>query len=217
MRRYSLYPFLWIILFACTTRSRQTKNVQQDTAAKNHFSNIIQVAQYGDSVRLEIEKTDTGIIKHYIDLKGLVDDNFDNSYNVVCKYKTINNDTSITSGCFFKEGDYQLNFDQKQLVAYCDSIIQHLAPGEYNNEVIKPPYEKLKKYALHKSTSYALNYIPELIINLPGKIVNTKTKELPQAILIEFYKTEFSAGKNFYLISDRGDTLNWIHHLDYIN
>jgi len=48
--------------------------------------NVIQVQQFGDTMRLEVEKEGLRLIKHYIDLKGTKDDGFDNSFNVVCDY-----------------------------------------------------------------------------------------------------------------------------------
>ena len=56
----------------------------------------------------------------------------------------------------------------------------------------------------------------ELIFNIHSKIEDFKTKENPKSILVEFYKTEFSAGKNFYIINTKGDTVIWFHHMYYI-
>lgn len=206
------------IFFACTTKStKQIKNDTKNLTNNNHFPNVIKVEQYGDTVRLEVEKQGSTLIKHYIDLKGLTDDNFDDSYNVVCNYETITNDTGIHSNCFFIAGDYKLFFNEQQIILYCDSVIQHLKPNEWNNDVIKPPYEELKKYALHKSNSYSSDKMQELILNINSKIVNLITKETPKSILVEFYRNEFSAGKNFYVITNKSDTVNWFHQMDYIN
>lgn len=185
--------------------------------SKNHFQNVIKVEQYGDSVRLEVEKSGPTLIKHYIDLKGTKDDGFDNSYNVTCNYETIKNDTTINSNCFFVEGNYKLYFNQQQIIQYCDSIIQHLKSNDWDRDVVKPPYQELKKYALRKSNSYPLDKMQELVFNMNCRIVDVKTKEVPKLILVEFYKTEFSAGKNFYIINSKGDTTDWFHHMDYIH
>jgi len=218
MRKYFLIFFLLTIFFACTTKStKQVKSNNQILTSKNHFSNIIKVEQYGDSARLEIEKQGDTLIKHYIDLKGLTDDNFNNSYNVVCNYETIKNNTSVNSDCFFVEGDFKLYFNKDEIISYCDSIIQHLKSNDWDNDVIKPPYEELKKFALHKNSTYSIDKMQELILNLNSKIVNQKTKEIPKSILVEFYKTEFSAGKNFYVITNKSDTVEWFHQMNYIN
>lgn len=136
---------------------------------------------------------------------------------MTCNYETIKNDTTINSNCFFIEGDYKIYFNQQQILQYCDSIIQHLKNNDWDRDVIKPPYEELKKYAIHKSTSYPLDKMQELVFNMNSKILDSKSKEVPKSILVEFYKTEFSAGKNFYIITNKGDTTEWFHQMDYIN
>ncbi len=130
---------LLLLLPACNGVSDNDKSVaKKDT---NRFSNIIQVKQWGDTTRLEIEKRGDTLIKHYIDLKGTKGDNFDDSYNVVCTYENRNIDSTVI---------------------------------------------------------------------IDNKKVKIKT------ILTENYQTEFSKGKNFFFISQSGDTLFDRHWLEYI-
>ena len=46
-----------------------------------------EVKYQGDSLRIEIEKRGNMLIKHYIDLNGTKDDNFDGSFTVTSYYK----------------------------------------------------------------------------------------------------------------------------------
>src|SRR5258708_4220826 len=127
MRNYIIYVLLLAVLFAGTAKSKKTaKSKAPAVSGKNHFPNVIKVEQFGDSVRLEVEKQGNTLIKHYIDLKGLADDNFDDSYNVVCNYETIKNDTNIHSNFSFVEGDFKLYFNRGEVISYCDSVIRHL-------------------------------------------------------------------------------------------
>lgn len=216
-RRLYFIMTLFLGLAACDDSTQKAESTS-NTKNRNHFSNIIQVQQFGDTVRIEIEKRGDTIIKHYIDLKGLADDNFDNSYNTVCTYILKPNDTTINSTFCITVNDYWLYFDQRKVNSYCDSIIKTLT-SDYDRENIRPYYENLKKRALNKNKTNIiyLNSESELIENFNCKIVNQKTKEKPKSILIEFYKTEFSGGKNYYLISTKGDTLGLFHKMDYIN
>ena len=89
-------PFICstIFLLACTNKTHKAKS-EITNGTKNHFPNIIQVKQFGDTMRLEVEKQGNGIIKHYIDLKGTQGDNFDDSYNVECYYERRDIDSTV--------------------------------------------------------------------------------------------------------------------------
>ncbi len=130
-----------LLLSACNDVSDSSSKTLpiKDT---NHFPNIIQVKQLGDTTRIEIEKKGDTLIKHYIDLKGTKDDNFDDSYNVICTYERRNIDSTV--------------------------------------------------------------------------IIDKKKVQI-KATLTENYKTEFSKGKNFFFITQLGDTLFDRHWLEYIN
>ena len=53
--------------------------------------------------------------------------------------------------------------------------------------------------------------------NIDSTVVIDKKKLKIQARLIENYQTEFSKGKNFYYITQIGDTIFDRHVLEYIN
>lgn len=59
--------------------------------------NIIQVKEFGDTMRLEVEKKGDTLIKHYIDLryKKKQGDKFDNSYTEICTYQNESIDTTV--------------------------------------------------------------------------------------------------------------------------
>ncbi|CAN5356920.1 hypothetical protein BH09BAC5_BH09BAC5_26590 [soil metagenome] len=212
--------FVLAIIFelsTCGSSAKMPVEAKKTVESKtNIYSNIIQVKQYGDSIRIEVERRGDTLIKHYIDLKGTDDDNFDNSFNAVCTYKKIKNDTTIKSSFYITEGDYQIYFYSTDVISYCDSIIKQMSTS-YDNDVTKPYYENLKKRALKKTDILYLNQESELIQNFKCYFINTKTKEKPKSILIEFYRTEFSGGKYYYIINQKGDTINLFHQLDFIN
>jgi hypothetical protein len=184
--------------------------------------NIIQVQQFGDSVRLEVEKKGDTIIKHYIDLKGLAGDNFDDSYNSVCTYKEVLNDSTINPTAYIITGGFKFYFDRKSVLTYCDSIIKGLKTG-FDPEVTKSQYDGLKKYIreekLEKGNiiTFSPGYDAELLRNFKTKIVSYKPSQKAKSLLIEFYKTEFSGGQNFYVITNKNDTIPIFQNMDYIN
>ena len=83
--------FFFVFLSFITYCSPPSEKLESE----NHFSHVFKVQQFGDTVRIEIEKRGDTIIKHYIDLKGGSDDNFDNSYTAKIIYETKLADTII--------------------------------------------------------------------------------------------------------------------------
>jgi hypothetical protein len=181
-----------------------------------YFSNVVKTMQIGDSVRIEIEQRGDTLIKHYIDLKGTSDDNFDNSFTTTCVYKKFKNDTGINSAFYLTKNGYRLYFDSKKIASYCDSMISTLT-SDYDKDVNKPRYESLKRRVLMKTDTIGINDESELILNFTCKIIDEKTNEKPKSILVEFYRTEFSGGKNFFILTNKNDTVELFHHMDFIN
>ena len=209
IRQFYFLLILFWGLVACDDSTSTTKD-------KNHFSNIIEVQQFGDSVRLEIEKRGDTFIKHYIDLKGLADDNFDNSYNIMCTYIEKLNDTTLNSTFYLTRNNYRIYFDQKKITSYCDSIIRTLT-SDFDRKNTKPYYENLKELVSNKNkTDSYFNVESKLIEKFNCKIVHQKTGEKPKSLLIEYYRTEFSGGKKYYLITNKRDTLRLLDEMDYI-
>lgn len=208
-------------LAACGDSTQQSE-LSSESHKGNHFPNVVEVKQFGDTLRLEIEKRGDTLIKHYIDLKstdlkGMYADEFDGSYNAACTYQEVKNDASVNSNFYVTEGDYQLYFSQKKVAAYCDSVIKGLTSTGYKGLIEKPYYENLKRRALNKTDTFYSNQTVELLQNFDCKIVNQKTKDKPKLVLIELYRTEFSGGKNLYIITGNGDTVKLFHQQDYIN
>lgn len=224
--RQTLFNLLIITAVGCGESTPESKKTNQEQTA-NHFPNIIQVEQFGDSIRIEVEQRSDTIIKHYIDLKGTEGDHFDDSYNSICTYQKRLNDTMISSVHCFEVGDYRFYMDRKKVVAYCDSILKGLtsdvdlsAREHYTDlkKYLKPCQSHNMKQGNSKDTiSLFIGSDSELLLNFNAKIEHIKTGKRPKLLLIEHYRTEFSRGKSFYIIKNNGDTVNLLHHTDFMN
>ena len=88
MRPLQLYIafLLLVFLIAC---GNSTKNDSTNKLPKGSVNPPItrEVKYQGDSLRIGIEKRGNMLIKHYIDLNGTKDDNFDGSFTVTSYYK----------------------------------------------------------------------------------------------------------------------------------
>jgi len=206
---------LLTFLLGCNQTKKQNQNnktiVTSDTTKNEDDSLILTVEKHGDTV-----------YKHFIDPDSTKGDKFDDSYHVKSIYKTIPNNVNLTSNLFFIEDDYKVFFNPEEVINYCDKSISMIKKGE-NLDYNEKSFEALRQFAAsclagqEKANPFDYDWLPALLINCKFSIINTKTYEKPKAVLVEYYRTEFSGGKNFYLVTQKGDTLNFVHDMDYIN
>jgi hypothetical protein len=204
-----------IVLLACNQTEKHDQNAKTvnktDTTYKQEDSWTLTIEKHGDTV-----------YKHFVDPDSTNGDNFDDSYDVKSIYKTVSNDTTLKSNLFFIEGDYSVFLNANEVIAYCDNAIRQIRQGQ-NLRYDEKSFLDLKQFAeaslfgQNKSNPFDYDWLPALLLNCKVFIINTKTKQRPKALLIEYYRTEFSGGKNFYLITPKGDTLSFIHDMDWIS
>ena len=214
MRQFSTIILL-TFLFACNQTPKQKSNTKTSANADTTL-------QVDDSLKLVIEKHGDTVYKHFIDPDSTKGDNFDDSYNVKSVYKTVLNDTTIKSNLFFSQADYKVFLNPKDVINFCDKSIKQIKEGK-SLDYDEKSFNELKIFAQsyltrqNKSNPFDYDWLPALLLNCKFAIVNTKTKEKPKAVIIEYYRTEFSGGKNFYLLTPKGDTLSFIHDMDWIS
>jgi hypothetical protein len=218
--------FLAVFILAIVSCSHGNNDSKSGSKIEsvNHFENVIHVEQFGDSMQLEVEKRGDTLIKHYMDLKGKTDDNFDDTYNVTCTYLGKANDTTLRSNFYLEENGYRFYLDAGKYLAYYDSLISKMRKG-YNIESMIKYYEDKKgdvEYVKHlKQNEITLNppgiSEPEILIKLTSKIVEIRTNEKPKSLLIEFYETEYTGGKTLYIISTKNDTIKFFSRTDWIS
>ena len=214
-----ILTFTILLLLSCNHGKKSSLHSNlPDSLPSSAIKNIIEVKQYGDSIRVEVEKKGDTLIKHYKDLKGLSDDNFDDSYDAECVYRTIPNSHELYCDFNLKESDYLICFSKKQIVQYCDSMILACEKSdEIQANLSTKVYKEYKEITLKKTNKINFFMLPDLLVNVDFKIINTKTKEMPDAILVEYYKTSFSGGKIFSVITSKNDTIPFIHSNEYMN
>jgi hypothetical protein len=213
--RLFLTIFFLTFLLACNQIKKQDRNnkatIKSGTAKEEDDSLTLTIEGHGDTV-----------YKHYVDPDSTKGDNFDDSYNVKSIYKTIPNDFSLTSNLFFVKNGYKVFLNPQEVINYCDKSISRIKKGE-NLDYDEKSFEALKQYVQtslsgqNNANPFDYDWLPALLINCKFSIINIKTKEKPKAVLVEYYRTEFSGGKNFYLLTPKDDTLNFIHDMDWIS
>ncbi len=214
MRQFSII-FILTFLFACNQPTKQKADTKSST-------NSDTTLQTDDSLNLVIEKHGDTVYKHFIDPDSTKGDNFDDSYNVKSVYKTVLNDTTIKSNLFFSQANYKVFLNPEDIIFFCDKSIKQIREGK-SLDYDEKDFNDLKGFAQsyltrqNKVNPFDFDWLPALLLNCKVFIINAKTMEKPKALIIEYYRTEFSGGKNFYLLTPKGDTLNFIHHMDWIS
>lgn len=212
--RLLLTVSILLVLFAC----ERTKHRGQNHSSANGSDK----ATMDEDLKLTIERHGDTIYKHYVDPDSTEGDDFDDSYNVVSTFKTIPNDLSFTSDFCLVENDYQVFLNAQEVIDYCDQSINRANNGQVL-EYADDSYETLKQFAQSSLSaqqppnSVDENWLPMLLLNCRFSIINTKTHQKPKAVLIEYYETEFSGGKYFYLVTPKGDTSTFIHAPGWIS
>jgi hypothetical protein len=106
-------------------------------------------------------------------------------------------------------------------MTYCDSILKTLS-SDHEQQAINE-YQELRWGITHDS-ELTVNVIRRVVGNsvylltmFDIRIVDQSTGEDARSLVIEYFKTEFSAGKNLYVIKSKGDSVRLSSILDYIN
>ncbi|MEQ1798079.1 MAG: hypothetical protein ABL872_09010 [Lacibacter sp.] len=115
---------------------------------------------------------------------------------------------------------YKIYFDPKQVIIFCDSLIELLNKKNLDSEENYKinSFQKLRKKAI-VSFKYAVkfdeNYLLDLLPNCQSNFWDTKTQTPPTALLKKTYKTMCTVkGIDFDLITAKGDTVKLINNLE---
>ncbi len=203
---YSTLTFLLII--GCITKSKTTINqglVKSDTMIKS------KTEVFGDSLKIIYEYSGDTIIQKRIDLKGVSVDGFNNSYTVRsvwstrtatelnCDKKlTFNNDSIAFSFCI----DDAIKYMEIKLNKSSNNSSQIDAYNKIKLNLIKIKNGDKKDFSL-LSYRLSLHFLKDIDFSIIDNKTNTKVKE----VRIENYETNFSGGKNYYLINKNNDII----------
>jgi len=203
--------FILIAFGGVRSPHKDTISVLPATLQKANSPNVSEVKLLGDSVRLEIEKNGNVYVRHYIDLKGGKNNGFDNSYTVTSIYSNILNDINLRCNYHVTLGDYWIYFDKQGIIRVCDSILKSNAKDSE-----KKYYKSIKLCIAQGARMNYFGWEVSVIQQFKHKIVNRKTGEIQKILLVESYTTEFSGGKNFYVVSQNDDTTALFHLNEYM-
>lgn len=185
-------------------------------------SSLIRTQYYGDSLKVETEVKRDVTIKRYTDLYGTSDDGFNNSYEVYLTYQEKLNKTEIFSDFSMSLGDYTFKFDRSQAIDFSNKKISELTEANEIPPIIEK-YEQLKSIAQEEEEINTFpppeqeDWLVDLLTYGEYSITHTSSQKEPKSVLVEFYRTSFSGGREFSVITEKGDTVWLLHYNDWMN
>lgn len=216
---YTTLLLFFVLLVSCTNNKQPSlAEADRQEADTNHFKNVDKVEVYGDSLRIEYEFRGDTIVEHRIDLKGIHDDGFDNTFTAVRTTKNRESSRLECSEAFnLWFGEVSFQFCKEEARSYYDSLARYGNQRDSQNarEVLK----NLEGVFTPRDQGIVeINFfLPLMLIqHLRFKAMDSISSKEVARIAIESYETEFSGGKNYYVIDGGGDTMYMFHQNEYM-
>ncbi len=166
---------------------------------ENYFDNVSKVEVFGDSLRIEIECHGDSIIKHYIDLKGISEDGFDNSFDV-----TIIREEKITP-IFDCKDDFKFSFREFD-IRFCQEELKQVMEGaNWTKKIVDSigVNSKIDSLVGINNNFILIGYIDQI----DYQIIQREENDTIKLVLKGNYKTEFSGGIQYEIINSHKDTI----------
>lgn len=183
----------------------------------------VQSKTYGDTLKVEYQYHGDTVIQNRVDLKGVIDDNFDNSFTVISIWST--KQTSQLS-CDEKLQltldyvDYQFCFQD-----VLDQLDKDIVKAKVKNDLIdvdglKEIKTDLTNYRNGQEIDlefFGNSYLFDLVREINSQLYDNKNKTKIDKINIEDYQTNFSKGKNYYFFNQSNDTIAVYNRLEWMS
>ena len=166
----------------------------------NYFTNVCKVEIFGDSLRIETECYGDSIIKHYIDLKGISDDGFDNSFNATILRE------QKTTPLFECKHDFKFSFREFDIRFCKEELKQRMSSRKWTKPIADSIgiSSKMDSLVGINNDFILISYIDE--INY--QIIERESRDTIKLVLKGNYTTEFSGGIQYEIINSNKDTID---------
>jgi hypothetical protein len=208
MKNYFLI-LLILIIISCQSKTKSEKTVETVLPEKK---NRTETKVFGDSLKIVYEYKGDTVIQKRIDLKGTSDDNFDSSFNVISVWSTrMASELDCNQNFKLNQDDVEFNFCFNDIITKIENDIIKYSDKPWRIDRLKKLKKELlsikngKSEKLTQRTSYYLIF--NLIREINFSAYDNKTKSNTEKIRIEKYETNFSGGRNYYLINKENDTI----------
>jgi len=166
---------------------------------------------FGDSLKIIYEYKGDTVLQKRIDLKGIWDDDFDSSFNIMSIWSTrMTSELNCSQTFKLNQNNIEFNFCIEDVITKIENDIKKYAekPWEIkNHEKLKKELLQIKSGKLKKLTQRTYYLTFNLIREINFSVYNNETKSNAEKVRIENYQTDFSGGKNYYFINKGNDTI----------
>ena len=202
------YTILILSLLGCQSKS---KIDLPSESKKTNSINREETKVFGDSLKIVYEYRGDTVIQTRIDLKGTSDDGFDDSFTIYSIWSTKN---ATKLNC-----EQKLTLVQDKIVfKFCLNDVLKKVEMDIENSKEKPwnldglnkierELIQIKKGEIDRLSVKTYYFTFDLLRNINFSIYEIETKSNIEKVRIERYKTNFSGGRNYYLIDKKNDTI----------
>ena len=166
---------------------------------------------FGDSLKIIYEYKGDTVLQKRIDLKRTWDDGFDNSFNIMSIWSTrMTSELDCVQNFKLNRDKVEFNFCMNEVIAKIENDIVKYSDKPWkikNLEKLKKELLKVKSGKLEKLTERTYYLTFDLISELNFSAYDNETKSNAEKVRVEKYETNFSGGKNYYLINKEHDTI----------
>ncbi len=195
-----------LILLGCQSK---TKKELITDVTKNRTETKI----FGDSLKIVYEYRGDTIIQNRIDLKGTSDDNFDSSFTVVSVWTTRRtSDLKCSDEIILNIDGIDFKYCYADIFNKIDNDIKKAKQDDepWKVDGLIETWNKFLNY--QRDGKEDLNEIKEyflfaLLREIDFSAYDNQTKTKVQKVRIEKYETNFSGGRNYYLMNISNDTI----------
>ncbi len=187
---------------------------------------LIDSKTFGDSLRIEIRTLNDTILKKFIDLKGISDDNFDGTFETLLFYTVRQSKDSLLfqdDPLIFEHGPIKFTFRKKDILAMQGNDLRPYTDSSPKFAIVvkKESLQKLQE-DIKAGTSFDFQtykrLLPELLKRLDFHLSIKGYDKVLDKVRIEQYETGFSGGHNLQLIEENyQDTLRIMKINDWMN
>ena len=178
---------------------------------------------FGDSLKIDYEYRGDTVIQKRIDLKGVLNDNFDNSFTVVSVFSRKEKSKLLCSDKFkitIDNIDFQYCYEEIFSKLESDVIKYKESDEPWKLEGLNETKRKIIEYKNGGKPDLRWikrNYIFNLIRELDFEIYDNRNNSEVKSIIIEKYETDFSGGHQYYFLNKDNDTIAKYNIRDWIS
>ena len=207
MKHYFII-LLSLITISCQSKGKSEKPIQSEQVEDKYRT---ETKVFGDSLKIIYEYRGDTVIQKRIDLKGTSDDNFDNSFNVISVWST-RMASELNCNQIFKleQEGVEFNFCINDIISKIENDIIKYSDKPWKIDRLKNLKKELvdiKDGKLEKLSQRTYYLTFDLIREINFSAYDIESKTNVDKVRVEKYETNFSGGRNYYLINKENDTI----------